>query len=161
MLRINNSPELTQDLVQDIFIKVWINRESLTDVDNFSAWLYRVTHNHAVSGIRRMALETTILGNLRREAQENGYSTDENLLQKQLQEKLQQAISKLPPQQKLIYTLSRMEGLKNEEIATQLNLSVSTIKNHMTAAIRNLKLNLGRDYNIVMLYCFILFNLMD
>jgi RNA polymerase sigma-70 factor (family 1) len=155
-LRITNSPEIARDLVQDVFVKVWVNRSSLVEVTNFSAWLYRVTQNHALSGMRRMALETTILAEIQRKAATSRQPTDEALLYKQLQEKLQAAIDRLPPQQKLVYTLSRIEGLKHEEIANRLHLSVNTVRNHMTEALRNIKDSVGRDYPSLAVYCLLL-----
>ena len=156
ILRITNSPEAAEDLVQDVFVKLWLNRDSLGEITHFSAWLYKVTQNQAITGMRRMALETTILASMRRDAAASGQPTDEALLHKQLQEKLQQAIDRLPPPQKQIYTLSRIEGLKQEEIAQRLHLSLSTVHNHMNAALRHLRQDLGRDYPVTALYFFAL-----
>lgn len=158
LLRITNSPETAEDLVQDVFVKLWLNRSGLSEVTHFSAWLYRVTQNQALSGMRRMALETTILAEMRKEASISGQPIDEAVMYKQLQEKLQQAIDRLSPQQKLVYTLGRIEGLKHEEIAARLNLSLNTVRNHMTEALRNIRLNLGRDYQLIALCCLFLFD---
>lgn len=159
ILRITNSPQIAEDLVQDVFVKLWLNRDKLGGVRNFNGWLYRVSHNQAISGMRRMGLETTILAQMKKEATDASLPTDEALLLKQLQEKLQEAIDKLPPQQKLVYTLSRIEGLKQEEIASHLHLSVSTVKNHMTEALRNLRKNLGRDYPVSLIYMILLLSM--
>lgn len=105
-----------------------------------------------------MALETTILAEMRKEASISGQPIDEAVMYKQLQEKLQQAIDRLSPQQKLVYTLGRIEGLKHEEIAARLNLSLNTVRNHMTEALRNIRLNLGRDYQLIALCCLFLFD---
>lgn len=159
LLRITNSPQTAEDIVQDVFVKLWANRSSLGEVQNFSAWLYRVTQNQALSGMRRMALETTILAEIKREIAASGQPTDEVLLHKQLQERLQAAINRLPPQQKLVYTLSRIEGLKQEEIANRLNLSVNTVRNHMTEALRKLRQDLAKDYPFTSPYIFLLLSL--
>lgn len=153
LLKITSSPETAEDLLQDVFVKLWINRESLASIDNFSAYLYRVSQNHAINGLRRMSMETLILSDLRREAVEGGQPADEPLLFKQMQEKLKQVIHNLPTQQRLVYTLAREQGLKQDEIARQLDISLSTVQNHMTQALRSIRHELGGSLG---LYCLIL-----
>lgn len=148
-LKITNSPQEAEDLVQDVFVKLWLQRSNLADISNFQAWIYRIIHNQAISGIRRLSLETAILSRLKWEFGESGQSADEALLHKQLQQRMQEAIGKLPPRQKQIYTMIRIDGIKQEEIASRLNLSISTIQNHMTEALRKLRTILGKDYNLV------------
>lgn len=67
----------------------------------------------------------------------------EQLRIREVREKLQYALDHLPPKQKLVYTLSREQGLKHEEIARQLNISPSTVNNHMIAALRSIRQQLG------------------
>lgn len=148
-LRITQSHQQAEDLVQDVFLKLWLNRSSLGGIENFRAWLYRVIQNQAISGLRRMALETSVLAKLKKENIGSGEPADEILLQKQLQQKLHEAINQLPPRQKEIYTLTRIDGLKQEEVASRLNISISTVQNHMTEALRRLRLILGKDYSVV------------
>ncbi|MBV8252060.1 MAG: RNA polymerase sigma-70 factor [Chitinophaga sp.] len=138
ILRITDSPETAEDVVQEVFLKIWLRRTELNEIDNFSAYLYKMAHNHAISGIRRMAQETFILAELYQEALP-GLPADEAMLKKQIQEKLKMVVSRLPLQQRLVYTLSRDEGMKQEDIARQLNITISTVQNHMTQALRNIR----------------------
>ncbi|MBX3256431.1 MAG: RNA polymerase sigma-70 factor [Chitinophagaceae bacterium] len=147
ILRITGSRENTDDIVQEVFVKLWLKREILNDVDHFSAYLYRMAHNYAISGIRRMAQETVIFSELYRHKNEVDLPADEHLLHKQLQEKLKGAINALPQQQKLVYILGREQGLKQEDIARRLNISISTVKNHMTQALRTLREELRNNYS--------------
>jgi len=146
IFRITNSQENAEDVVQEVFFKLWVRRSALTEVDNFNAYLYRMAHNHAISGIRRMAQETVILSELRRDSIATGLPADEALLRKQVEERLKEIADALPKQQKLVYTLSREQGLKQEDIAGQLDISVSTVQNHMTQALRTIRQELGRYY---------------
>ena len=141
-----------EDALQDIFLKLWTGRENLTAIENFSAYLYRMSHNHVINGLRRMALNTFILAELQRESAPGALSADAELLRKQLQEKLNLAIETLPAQQKKVYTLSRINGLKHEEIARELNISLSTVKNHMTQALQAIRLYLGDQFPTHALY---------
>lgn len=139
VLKITGSDGAAEDVLQDVFVKLWVNREKLGRIEQFTPYLYRMAQNQAYSGMRRMALETLILSELGREAQSTGQPVDEVLLKKQVLEKLQQIILALPRQQRLVYTLSREEGLRQEEIARRLDISVSTVQNHMTQALRTIR----------------------
>jgi RNA polymerase sigma-70 factor (ECF subfamily) len=146
ILRIIDSPSLTEDLVQDIFVKIWVNRETLSTIANIGAYLYTIARNEAITGMRRKARETIILAELRMVTTAAGLPVDEALLHKQVQEKLQSIINQLPPQQKLVYTLTREQGLRQEEVASQLHISVSTVQNHMTQALRTIRCQLRLFY---------------
>ena len=143
ILRITSSPESAQDVTQEVFLKLWTHREKLRDVENFGAYLYSMTRNYAISGLRRMAMEATILSELGRSAIDSGKHADEVLLQKQVLEKVKEVVDQLPRQQRLVYTLSREQGLRQEEIARQLNITVSTVQNHMTLALKSIRKQLS------------------
>jgi RNA polymerase sigma-70 factor (ECF subfamily) len=152
ILRLSDSPEVAEDVLQDVFIKLWINRATLKSVDHFSAYLYRMAQNHVINHARRMALENSIL----EELQKGSHATEQTILtklaHKQLQETIEATINNLPPQQKLVYTLARVQGFKQEEIALQLQISVSTVKNHMTQALKTIRKQLRDQYPTIGLY---------
>jgi len=138
LLRITKSEEQTLDFVQDIFMKLWINRASLPAINNFSSYIFRAAQNQAINSFKRSMTEHCILKkNPFAEVAANSIEAD--LEYKILQAKLNEVVKKLPPQQRLVYILSREQGLKHEEIAKQLNLSASTVKNHMVQALKTIK----------------------
>lgn len=145
ILRITNSAETTEDVIQDVFLKIWLNRTGLHEVENFGAYLYSMARNWVITCMRRMAQETMILAELRHNAVTSGRPIDEALFHKQMQEKLNEIIANLPQQQRLVYTLSREQGLAQQEIARQLNITISTVQNHMNYALRNIR-NQFRQY---------------
>jgi RNA polymerase sigma-70 factor (family 1) len=146
ILRITSSEAMAEDAVQDVFLKVWQKRLDLPSINSFSAYLYRMAHNHVISGLRRMARETEVLSEIRQEMQDEGREVDEALLFRQVQEKLQEIVKGLPRQQRLVYTMSREEGRRQEEIASSLNISPSTVKNHMTEALKTIRREMARFY---------------
>lgn len=152
LLKITSSSDVANDMLQDVFIKIWVNRSGLAEVENFSSYLFKMAQNHAYNGMRRMALEKSILAQLKRDAVETGVPAEEELMYKQLKEKLKLAIDSLPSQQKLVYTLAKIEGLKQEEIAAQLNISISTIKNHMTRALKSIREQVGSQFPLSALF---------
>lgn len=152
LLRISQSPETAEDQLQDIFIKVWINRHKLGEVNDFGAWLFSIARNHALSGMRRMALETVVMRQVRQNTSTASQAVDETLLYKQIREKLKEVVDALPAQQRQVYQLSREQGLKQEEIARQLQISISTVQNHMTLALRTIRSRLLEFYPSTSVY---------
>ena len=147
LLRITNSGEESLDIVQDIFMKLWINRTHLSSIDNFSSYIFRAAQNRALNSFKRSMTVYSIL-------KKNPIvpllddSIEANLKCKLLKTKLNEVVKKLPPQQSLVYKLSREQGLKHEEIAQQLNLSTSTVKNHMVQALKTIKGFLRNDMEL-------------
>jgi RNA polymerase sigma-70 factor (ECF subfamily) len=79
ILRIVDSSSITEDLVQDVFVKIWVNRETLSTIENFGAYLYTMARNEAISGMRRKASETVILAELQRVSTAAGCPRNKNL----------------------------------------------------------------------------------
>ena len=143
--KLTESKEIAEDTVHDVFLKIWANRKSLPEVDNFNAYLNRIAHNHAYTGFRRMAKETLILAELRRQ-QNVAENPAQQLMAKEVRDFIKETIENLTPQQKLVFMMSREEGLKQEEIAERLNISVFTVKKHMVDALRYLREEIGKSY---------------
>lgn len=130
--QLTSSRELAEEIVQDVFLKIWTNRESLTQVDNFKTWLFVIAKNHALNCLRKLVRE-------RMQRQQWANSQESELLPEETngEEQFQlidQAISQLPPQQKKVFILSRYRRLKYEEIARELNLSRETVKSYLQIA---------------------------
>ncbi|WP_346317612.1 RNA polymerase sigma-70 factor [Chitinophaga sp. YIM B06452] len=139
VFRLTGSHASAEDVVQDIFEKLWKDRELLQQVESFSSYVFRMAQNQALNGFKRMAREVVILKQLA-EAPANTASTPQgHLALKETQERLHNAIQQLPPQQKMVFLLSREEGIKHEEIARRLHITTGTVKNHMIQALRTLR----------------------
>jgi RNA polymerase sigma-70 factor (ECF subfamily) len=139
VMRITESEQLTQEIVQDVFLKIWINRGSLAGIDCFKAYLLVVARNHAFNCLKQIAREKsrnkewvkTVL-HLASNSAEDTAVMDKAAL-------LDEAVELLPPQQKKVYLLSRRDGMKQVEIANDLNISLETVKKHTVLALRFLK----------------------
>lgn len=138
ILRITGSKETAEDVLQNTFLKLWLNRQVLDGVQNFNAWLFRISQNDVMNGLRRKALEAVLLrGELAQPAP--GMEAGELLHYKQVREIIQKAVGTLPPQQRKVYILRREEGLKIKEIADTLDISGLTVKKHLTAAQKTIR----------------------
>ncbi|RAK29173.1 RNA polymerase sigma-70 factor, ECF subfamily [Chitinophaga ginsengisegetis] len=147
-LRMTASDTIAKDVVQDVLIKIWINRQSLHTIDNLPAYINRMTRNQVLNGMKRRAHEESIIRELYPFREDHNH-TEEAALGKELEQLLHKAIGQLPAQQQRVYRMSRLEGLKHDDIAYQLNISRETVKKHMMAALRSVKQYLEDNGNTI------------
>lgn len=156
IVSMSGSDQVAEDVVQDVFLKIWHNNQELANIENFNSYLFRTAHNHAVNIMKRMAKETLILSQIATRSGASKFETFFDVEYKELQHFYQQAIENLPPQQKLVFTMSREKGLKQQEIAQILNISIPTVKSHMTQALRFLRKQANGSYPAVIIYLLLL-----
>ncbi|GGC22491.1 DNA-directed RNA polymerase sigma-70 factor [Parapedobacter defluvii] len=137
--RITHSEELAEEIVQDVFLKIWLDRERLNTVDHFPAYLNRIVRNHCFNVLRKLASETKHMAEHLVGFEEADHSTVENLDYKDVKRILDEAVESLPAQQKRVYQLCHQEGLKYEEAAERLNLSPQTVHAYMKEALRKIR----------------------
>lgn len=132
--------EAAEEVVQEVFVKVWESREFIREDDNFKGLLFIITRNLIFNQSRKNFNENfykmTMLA-----AMEQSYDMEAEIDAKNLKEYIDQLIEELPPQRKLIFTLSRNEHLSHKEIAERLAISEKTVENQISAAIRFLRKN--------------------
>lgn len=155
---LTNSVEKSEDLVHDVFLKLWLNRKSADKIENLNAWLFRTAQNQFVDAVRRFSKSILVLSEYFKTREEADNNTPVDLLiMKELKEKLEEAIRHLPPQQRKIFCMHREEGLPHSKIAEKLNLSTSTTQNHINQAFANIRRYLSHEYpDIFILLLFLL-----
>lgn len=128
LYRVTRSHEMAQEITQDLFLKIWLNRESLTGVTNFKAYLFAASKNQAITSLKKIAREQSRVAPLESSMDvEHDDAADES----QRYVLIDEAIDRLPPQQRQVYLLSRHERLKYTEIASRLSLSRETVKKYL------------------------------
>lgn len=137
--KLTKSETVAAELVQDIFVKLWVNRSELSDVRNVQAYLFTMASNRTIDHLRKVAAESRMLNNLWNRIARFQESVEEEYNAKECSDLVNQAIVQLSPQKQRIFKLSRYEGLNHEEIASQLRLSKSTVKNHLVESLRHIK----------------------
>lgn len=145
--RITESKELSADIVQDTFLKIWELRGKLFSIDNFNAYLFRMAQNQAINELRRMSRETLVLAERQKTNNFSSETPEEKLQYKNITAYIREIVNSLPPQQKTVYCLSREQNLKQEDIAQQLQISISTVQNHMTQALKTIREKLKKRLN--------------
>lgn len=148
-----------EDIVQEVFIKIWEKRKTIDLYSSFESFLFTVAYNATISLLRKRITENKYLEHLQAIQQVNVTieSTDE-LYFNELNNKLKSLINELSLRQKEIFLLSREEELTHEQIAGKLNISVNTVKKHISNTISFLKLHIdnGLLINGLFVYMFIL-----
>lgn len=127
-----------EDITQEVFSKVWGNRDMFADVKNFGAYLFILSKNTTFNFLEARQIRMERL-NEKPFEEEADDSPDEDLIAKDLQLLIDMVVENMPPQRKLIYKLSREVGLSNPEIAAKLELSKKTVENHLNLALKELR----------------------
>lgn len=135
------SVEESEEIVQDVFLKIWNNREEISLLKSFEAYLFTIAKNGILNTIRKSKSEQAYLNYAKLHPGKN-ILFDEELDFKELEIAYKQSIDKLSPKRKEIYLLSRELLLSNAEIAEKMNISVKTVENQMTSAISEIRKNL-------------------
>lgn len=132
------SDDEAEDLCQEVFVKIWINRANFVDVRNLGVYLYVLSRNLTYN-----YLESKQTSQSRMEEQpfdeEDSHSPLDDLVAKDMQLLIDMVVEGMPSQRKIIYKLSREEGFSNAEIAERLQISKKTVENHLTLALRELR----------------------
>ena len=136
-----------EEIVQDVFIKIWKNETILT---NLNGYIYTVTRNACLDFLRKKKVTLNIENNISQiEASINYNALSDDtaafIIEKELEEAVLQAIEYLPKRCKDVFILSRIEGFKHKEISKELDISTKTIENHITKALKHMRLHL-RDF---------------
>lgn len=134
-LKMTRSDEVAEDIVQDVFMNIWTKRESIMNVENPSSYFFTCVYRRVYQHYRKIALEKKLLQAVS-SGKESVNTTEEMILAHESENLVFQAIAKLPPQQQLVFKLSKQEGLSREDIACRLNVSPNTVKNHLSSAIK-------------------------
>lgn len=125
-----------EEIVQDVFLKIWMNRESLADVQRFKGYLFIICRNYALDQLRKITRERELAARWEKEqVWEDSLSPGDTETQAVFFSLLDDAINHLPPQQQKVYLLARRDRLPHAEIARQTGLSVLTVKKYMKLAI--------------------------
>lgn len=136
-LALVKSTMIAQELTQDIFLKIWTHREKLATVDSFVHYIYVVGRNQVISAMRKKVSETVSVDD--EDLAEDLFLPDLQFELKETYNLIWEGVEHLTPQQKLVFKMSRQQGLSHEDIAARLNLSKNTVKVHMVAALNALR----------------------
>lgn len=131
------------EIVQEVFVTLWEKHEQVNTELNFNNYIFTITHNSIRKHFRNKSIETRAKDYLLNNSSEIIENTDGGVIYNELLELANKTIEKLPPKRKMVYKLSRQEGMRVKDIASKLNISIRTAENHLAQALRFLRKELA------------------
>ena len=153
VLRYLKQEEDAEEIVQEVFIKIWESRSKIDAYLSFESFLFTIAYNTSISLLRKRVSATKSREYLKSLQQiDNDENVIDELQFKELNHKVQSLLKQLTPRQKEVYLLSREEGLTHQEIAQKLSISENTVKNHLVTTLKYLKSHIDSSLAVNILF---------
>jgi len=134
ILRLTKDENIAEELLQDLFLKIWESRENINPEKSFKSFLYKVAENLVYAHFRKIAKDNRLIAKLVIAYVDVDINAEDVIISKENQNLLNKAIENLPPQRKQVYMLCKLEGKTYEEVSNELGISTSTIRNQIVKA---------------------------
>ncbi|QEH43242.1 RNA polymerase sigma-70 factor [Chitinophaga sp. XS-30] len=138
-LQLLHSASEAEEMVQEVFLKLWLMGDRVLEIANLEAYLRTLTKHRSLNVLRRMVLEGKIEKALGKDWREETNDMEDEILIRDVRKVLNRAIDALPRQQREVYILCQQQGLKYEEAAERLGLSPLTVQTHVKRALRSVR----------------------
>ncbi|WP_346318034.1 sigma-70 family RNA polymerase sigma factor [Chitinophaga sp. YIM B06452] len=139
VMHLTKTASVTEDIIQETFLRVWLNRDKLPAIENPRSWLLRIIFYQSFTWLRRRSVHHKALDAMARGDEEMRSTTEEAVAYAAMLRLVGEAVQQLPSQAKKIYKLSRENGLRIPEIAAQLELSPNTVKNSLVRSLQAIR----------------------
>lgn len=147
-----------EELVQEVFVKVWENRKKLKTELSFKSYLFTIALNHIRKYFNKKAVSLRYLENLQSEAElSESQSVQDEYYESTIQQ-VNSIIQQMPPRRREIFLKSKLEGKSSKEIATELNISAGTVDNHVSEALRFIRGRMSTSDVTAMLFILLFFS---
>ena len=131
-----------EEMVQQVFFKLWERSDRLTISGSVAAYLYRAVHNESLNYLKHLKVKSSHQLHVAYSMKNKSEQEQPKLMGKELENKFREALNELPEQCRTVFQLSRFEEMKYKEIADKLDISVKTVENHMGKALKLLRTKL-------------------
>nr|WP_255484383.1 RNA polymerase sigma-70 factor [Pedobacter sp. AK017] len=150
------SESQAEELLQQLFVKIWENRLSLDPDKVFKAYLFRIAENLVYDFFRKASRDKNMGAILMTVATENYSHIEEAIYSKEREALINRAVASLPPQRRHVFTLCKLEGKTYEEVSVELGISTSTINDHIVKATRSVReyLFVSKEFALLFLLAF-------
>lgn len=149
--------EDAESILQEIFLKIWLNRKQLKTHLNFETYLFTIARNQVIDVMRKRINKNKYLEELYlriKSENDNSLDTFKQVEYSELEKKIFELLERLPEKRRLIFKLNRLEGLSYKEIATKLNISENTVDSQMRKALEYLRIEMAK-YLTILLWIYI------
>ena len=149
--KFTKSDDAAEEIIQDAFLRVWLNRDKLAEVENIKAYLYKYVSNECLSYLRKKLKTDKMVDAFTAKQTDSHNNTVETINLNEVTRIIAVAIEKLPDQRRKIYQLSRRDGKTIPEIAEILQVSPNTVKNALVSALKSIRIHLDQ-HGIVFIF---------
>jgi RNA polymerase sigma-70 factor (family 1) len=156
VLRFVKAPALAEDILQDVFLKIWEGRKRINPELSFKAYLYRISRNSVFKLMKKIAADESLRNHVMRQLHLNEENADVELLSQEYKELYYLTVSQLPPQRQKVFRLCREQGKTYDQAAAELGISRNTVKEHMVMSMKFIKERF-RYYDMPLAFLMILF----
>lgn len=133
------STSITEDVLQEVFMKLWVNRAVCNQIESAEAYILSIAKNTTIDWLRKLSRQTSLVVDLATEVAACGNEAENKLSLESLEAIIASALSQLSSQKQQVFQLSKIVGFSHDEIAHELNLSKSTVKNHLSETLRHIR----------------------
>ena len=138
-LRITNDEQAVDDLVQEIFLRIWLSREQLPEIENLRSWILHLAYNKTFNWLRHKKVRNVIVTGITTEDEATAQENPDPASLQETRRLIADAIDHLPQQAHRVYQLNRQYGYSISEIAAELNLAPQSVKNTLNRAVKSIR----------------------
>lgn len=151
---ITKSEYVAEEIVQEVFIRIWTKRETLDLNHSFEAFLFTIARNLTYNHLRSIANQESLKEEFWKNISDLSKQTEDCLLLKEYENLVEDILQNIPTQKRSIFILSRKQGKTNQEIAELLGISPKTVKNHLWATLKTIRTQL--EPHLESVYCLLI-----
>ncbi len=141
-IKLTKSQLASEEITQEVFISLWVSRAHLRKVDNPGSYLFRILYNKLNSYLKKESNQERLVAFAMQWKEVSANATQDAVDGNETRRRINEVIGTLPPQQKAVYLLSHLHGLKKDEIAEKLHISPHTVKSHLSKATETIRTHL-------------------
>lgn len=149
IVKLTHSPLAAEEVLQEVFLKIWLHRERLGEVEDPRAYIIRIASNESMNFLRKKMKDNRLFDTLRSAQPAESPSPELSVLYRETERLVGEAIGQLPRACRQIYRMSREQDKRITEIATELNLSDHTVKNQLVKALKMIRLHLAHMMSLL------------
>lgn len=154
ILRLVKDKDVADELLQEVFINIWKNRQQIDPEKSFKAFIYTVAQNLVYNYFRKNASDSNLLQNLLLQSPQHYLNVEQLMEERELRRFLDEAIDQLSPQRKRAFILCKIEGRSYEEASKIMGVSTATINSHITQSLQFLKEYTLKHLKLIILILF-------
>ncbi|GGW41862.1 RNA polymerase sigma factor [Arenibacter certesii] len=157
-LSLLKSPDSAKEIVQDVFLKVWLKRKTINPDQSFKSWVFTIARNLSFNVLQKSVNDKKLKQEIFYQRQEAYSHIDRGFQEAEFELLRLKAIDTLPPKRRLIFKMSREEDKSYQEISVVLKISVSTVKNQMSKSLGTVRtfLQANGDLTLLIAYVFLI-----